>query len=319
MDPGSDDPPHFVLLCREMPSGGGSLDHLLVDQRATLTLVETKLIQNPDARRAVIGQILEYAANAIESWGNGRARAKATEFWSKPALSKRGGIDQVIRNEFGQTDVEAFWDQVEENLQDGKIRLIIAADELRVEVRRVIEYLNAEMRRAEIFGLELRCYGEESGLLVLVPSLFGSTYAIKEPPETTHWTAESLRTAYDNLPDPKVGERLRTILDWAVKQHCLLETRAKYPTFGLRGRTGVRIVSFSPDWIYCYLNEKNFPEGPKERDRLVQELKTLRMYEQSFNPQEVVSGKNLARKLADLGEEELRALLEIFSHYCGMS
>ena len=43
IDPGSDDPPRFVLLRREMPLGGWSLDHLYVDQRAILTLVETKL------------------------------------------------------------------------------------------------------------------------------------------------------------------------------------------------------------------------------------------------------------------------------------
>ena len=72
MEPGSDDPPRFVLLRREMPVGGWSLDHLLVDQRAVLTLVEAKLMQNPEARRDVIGQIMEYAANAAQSWGNGR-------------------------------------------------------------------------------------------------------------------------------------------------------------------------------------------------------------------------------------------------------
>jgi len=148
MDPEGDDPPRFVLLCREMPSGGGSLDHLLVDQRAMLTLVETKLIQNSDARRAVIGQILEYAANAADSWGNGQARAKAIEFWSK----RERNIDEIICDKLGQEDVEAFWNKVEEELQEGRIRLIIAADELRVEVRRVIEYLNTEMKRVKNFA-----------------------------------------------------------------------------------------------------------------------------------------------------------------------
>jgi len=66
MDPGSDDPPRFVLLRREMPVGGWSLDHLLVDQRAVLTLVEAKLIQNLGASREVLGQILEYAASSHE-------------------------------------------------------------------------------------------------------------------------------------------------------------------------------------------------------------------------------------------------------------
>lgn len=74
IDPVSGDPPHFVLLRREMPVGGGSLDHLFVDQKGTLTLVETKLFQNPESRREVIGQTIEYAANAIEFWAGGAAR-----------------------------------------------------------------------------------------------------------------------------------------------------------------------------------------------------------------------------------------------------
>jgi len=314
MDPEGDDPPRFVLLCREMPSGGGSLDHLLVDQRAMLTLVETKLIQNSDARRAVIGQILEYAANAADSWGNGQARAKAIEFWSK----RERNIDEIICDKLGQEDVEAFWNKVEEELQEGRIRLIIAADELRVEVRRVIEYLNTEMKRVKIFGLELRCYGKESDRLVLVPTLFGSTQAIKGPSDTTLWTVERLRSAYDNLPNRDMGERLRRVLGWAVEQHCFLEARAKYPVFGLRGRSGVRIVTFSPEWIFCYLNEKNFPEGAEERNRLVEELKILGMYERSFDPKDIPMGKNVARKLTDLKDDELKTLLEIFSRFCGM-
>jgi hypothetical protein len=57
MNPAGGDPPRFAMLRREMPVSGGSLDLLLVDQEGVLTLVETKLIENPEARREVIGQI----------------------------------------------------------------------------------------------------------------------------------------------------------------------------------------------------------------------------------------------------------------------
>ncbi|MFQ5903911.1 MAG: hypothetical protein ACE5JO_09490 [Candidatus Binatia bacterium] len=313
MDPGSDDPPRFVLLCREMTSGGGSLDHLLVDQRGILTLLEAKLIQNPEARRAVVGQVLEYAASAVESWGNGRVRAKAAEFWSRHGKK----LGDVIRENFGgHTDEEAFWVEVEQNLQQGQIRLIIATDELWPEVRRIIEYLNGEMKRAKIYGLELRCYGEESGSLVLVPNLIGQTQATRETSEVTLWSVDRLRTAYDDLPDVELGKRLRTALERAVDQGSFLETRAKAPGFGLRGRSGARIVSFFPLWTYCYLEEKSYPGGTEERDQLVAELKTVGMYDRDFNPQDVVSGRNLVRKLTDLGEDEFGTLLDIFSGFC---
>ncbi|RQD75650.1 MAG: hypothetical protein D5R97_05665 [Candidatus Syntrophonatronum acetioxidans] len=63
--PGREDPPRFALLCREMPVGSWSLDFLLVDQYGILTLLEAKLVENPDSRRAVIGQIIEYVAKLM--------------------------------------------------------------------------------------------------------------------------------------------------------------------------------------------------------------------------------------------------------------
>ncbi len=66
--PGDDDPPRFVLLRREAPISRWSLDHFLIDQFGVLTLVEFKLLQNLESRREVIGQIIEYAANASTAW-----------------------------------------------------------------------------------------------------------------------------------------------------------------------------------------------------------------------------------------------------------
>lgn len=315
MDP--NDPPRFVLLCREMPSGEGSLDLLLVDQWGELTLVETKLIANSDARRAVIGQIIEYAAYAVESWGNGRARAKAVEFWNKRGKN----LDDLLREQFGEDlDVDSFWNNVGANLQRGQIRLIIAADELRTEVRRMIEYLNAEMKQARVYGLELRRYGEESGPQVLVPNLVGQMQATEVKPlsEVTPWPVDRLQDAYDNLLDEQLGKRLRTLLDWAVKERIFLESRTKAPSFGFRGRSGQRLVSFFADGtVYCYINERPYLGGAEERDRLVAELKALQLLDPALDPQEVVSGRSLARKLTELKEDDFTALLKVFSHFCG--
>ena len=197
IDPGSDDPPRFVLLRREMPVGGWSLDHLFADQRGILTLVETKLFQNPESRREVIGQIIESAANATEFWSGGSARQKATEFWSNQKQPRE--LDKVFQEEFGgDLDTEDFWEKVEENLKHGKMRLIIATDELRPELRRMIEYLNNEMENTEVLGLELKFYGEETESMVLVPLLVGQSQSAidnKRPGESIKWTADKLKNS----------------------------------------------------------------------------------------------------------------------------
>jgi hypothetical protein len=87
------DPPRFFLLRREMPVSGWSLDHLFVDQNGILTLVEAKLFQNPESRRDVIGQIVEYAANAVKLWSNGRIRQSATEHYA----NRSEEIDSAIQ------------------------------------------------------------------------------------------------------------------------------------------------------------------------------------------------------------------------------
>jgi hypothetical protein len=65
-------PRRWLLVSREagVPSheGGGaqwSLDHLFLDQDAVPTLVEVKRSSDTRIRREVVGQMLDYAANAV--------------------------------------------------------------------------------------------------------------------------------------------------------------------------------------------------------------------------------------------------------------
>jgi hypothetical protein len=203
-----------------------SLDHLLVDQRGTLTFVEAKLLQNPEARRAVIGQILDYAAYAAEKWSGGRLRELASDYWNQHHRK----VEDVLRDGLGVIDTEDFWNRVDRNLSQGGIRLIIAADELRPEVRRVIEFLNQQMRTVQVFGLEIRCFGDEPNTVV-VPYLIGQTQAAAAQKTgfsaARDWTVEELRTAYAELDDTLLGERLLALLDWAVQRNCAALARAR--------------------------------------------------------------------------------------------
>jgi hypothetical protein len=70
-----DAPRRWLLVGREaaLPSeedGGGrwSVDHLFLDQDAIPTLVEVKRSSDTRIRREVIGQMLDYAANAVVYW-----------------------------------------------------------------------------------------------------------------------------------------------------------------------------------------------------------------------------------------------------------
>ncbi|MCA9150276.1 MAG: hypothetical protein KDA92_13290, partial [Planctomycetales bacterium] len=65
----------WLLVTREMAvpgelKGGGrwSLDHLFLDQDGIPTLVEVKRSTDTRIRREVVGQMLDYAANAVVYW-----------------------------------------------------------------------------------------------------------------------------------------------------------------------------------------------------------------------------------------------------------
>jgi hypothetical protein len=69
------DPRRWVLVDRESAvpdeeGGGGrwSVDHLFLDQDAVPTLVEVKRSSDTRIRREVVGQLIDYAANAVVYW-----------------------------------------------------------------------------------------------------------------------------------------------------------------------------------------------------------------------------------------------------------
>ncbi len=81
--PDEEEPPRFLLLRREMPLSGWSLDLLLVDQRGVLTLVEAKLIQNPESRRDVIGQDHRVRSERVRACGRRAQHPYAAEYWNR--------------------------------------------------------------------------------------------------------------------------------------------------------------------------------------------------------------------------------------------
>src|SRR5204862_4673194 len=79
----SDNPRRWLLVTREMGvpgevdgAGRWSLDHLFLDQDAIPTLTEVKRSSDTRIRREVVGQMLDYAANAVAYWPVEEVRAR---------------------------------------------------------------------------------------------------------------------------------------------------------------------------------------------------------------------------------------------------
>lgn len=162
--------------------GRWSLDHLFVDSEGIPVFVEVKRATDTRARSEVVAQMLDYAANGIAYWQIGGLisayQASATEEGKDPdeeLLTFIGGTDE------GDGTIEAFWKRVETNLQVGRVRLLFVADKIGKELARIVEFLNEQMRSAEVLALELEHYNDGSEVHTIVPRLIGAT----ERAETT--------------------------------------------------------------------------------------------------------------------------------------
>jgi hypothetical protein len=168
-----------LLAGREMGvpkrEGGGdhwSVDHLLVDQDAIPTIVEVKRSSDTRIRREVVGQMLDYAANGPRYWTASDLRRRL-ELTLGPNADGADAALQALTDD-PQVDLDGFLTVVEENLRQGRIRLVFLADVIPPELRSIVEFLNQQMRPAEVFAVELKQY-LAPGVRTLIPRVIGAT------------------------------------------------------------------------------------------------------------------------------------------------
>ena len=146
-----------------------SLDHLFIDQDGIPTLVEIKRSSDTRIRREVVGQMLDYASNAVTYWSIDEIKNKFFE------SCKINNIEPDIKLlELDIEDTNKYWEVVDTNLKAGKIRMLFIADKIPKELKRIIEFLNEQMSPAEVLGVEIKQYGSKE-LKTLVPRVIGKT------------------------------------------------------------------------------------------------------------------------------------------------
>lgn len=214
-------PRRWLLVSREVgvPGEEGgydqwSLDHLFLDQDVVPTLVEVKRSADTRIRREVVGQMLDHAANAVVYWPVETIRARFEATCDDQGQDPGQLIAQLIEADPGDdAAVETFWDQVKTNLRAGRIRLVFVADEVPPELRRIVEFLNAQMDPAEVLAVEIRQYVGE-GLRTLVPRVVGHS-AKTQPPTRRQWDEASFFQVLEARGRPGEVEVARRILEWA--------------------------------------------------------------------------------------------------------
>ena len=179
-----ENPRRWLLVSREMGipdesqgSDRWSLDHLFLDQDAIPTFVECKRSSDTRGRREVVAQMLDYAANGSEYWRMDALRQAAAETARNEGKTLDQELLKILRSD-DETVIEPFWGKVEENLRNGRVRLIFVADETPRELRRLVEFLNEKMADVEVLAIEVKQYIGQGGK-AYVPRVIGLTEAAR--------------------------------------------------------------------------------------------------------------------------------------------
>ncbi|WP_310758022.1 hypothetical protein [Candidatus Palauibacter soopunensis] len=122
-----------VPVCVELGTRAGSADALYLTPTGRIVLAEFKLWRNPDARREVVGQILDYA-RVLASWSYDDLDREVRN------RTKRSPFD-IVSEAHGEVEEHSFVDGVARRLKRGEFLLLIIGDGIREGVQDIVAYV----------------------------------------------------------------------------------------------------------------------------------------------------------------------------------
>jgi uncharacterized protein YlzI (FlbEa/FlbD family) len=128
-----------ISIGREISTNAGFIDNLFINSDGYITIVETKLWRNPEARREVIAQIIDYAKE-LNKWNFQQLDSSVRQF-NQSYNKTNEGICELL-NKYDHVDEKELIDNIERNLRKGRLLLLIVGDGIRENVQDMVEYLS---------------------------------------------------------------------------------------------------------------------------------------------------------------------------------
>jgi hypothetical protein len=174
----------LIPLARELPTKAGLIDLIFISPLGYITIVETKLFRNPEARREVVVQILDYSKE-LSQWtyddlneAIGRARKHRVKGEDSDLIFKSVSENQ----EDPEFDQNQFQRNVNQTLRHARFLLLIVGDQIREDVEWLVQYLENFAHLQFKMGLvELGLYRLDKNQeypLIIFPSVVARTNEI---------------------------------------------------------------------------------------------------------------------------------------------
>ena len=164
-----------VPVCIELNTPAGLIDALYATPQGKLVVLEAKLWRNPEARRTVVGQILDYAKE-LTRW---------TYEDLQREVSRRTGrhgnaLFDIVAEATGPLEEAAFIDEISRSLRQGQFLLLICGDGIREGVAMITDFLERHGTLQFTFGLvEMAVYQTPEGALLVQPRVLAQSLIVK--------------------------------------------------------------------------------------------------------------------------------------------
>jgi len=145
-----------IPICMELPLPSGFVDNLYATPDGDLIVGETKLYRNPEARREVVAQIIDYAkdlsALSYEKLNEAIRKAEAPD--GNGGHPSVGLYETVAASVGGQEIVEErFIDAVSRSLERGRFLLLVIGDGIQQGTENIAAFLQQHAGMHFTFGL----------------------------------------------------------------------------------------------------------------------------------------------------------------------
>ena len=168
----------LIPICRELGTPAGPIDILYATRSGRIAVLEAKLWRNPEARRKVIGQILDYAKE-LSHWTYETLDAAIRAATRRDSGTPKSLVE-IVSDGHESFDEARFIDAVSRSLRRGDLLLLIAGDGIRENVGAITNFIEDHGTLHFTFGLvEMAIYQTPDGSLLVHPRVLAQSTIIR--------------------------------------------------------------------------------------------------------------------------------------------
>lgn len=256
---------NFIPVCRELNTPAGPIDVLYVTPEGKLIILEAKLWRNPESRRKVIGQVLDYAKE-ISRWSyEDLEREISRSLRTVTGTVKR--LYDLIAAKYPDLGEADFVDAVSRSLKHGEFLLLIVGDGIREGVASIAEFIENHGTLHFSFGLvEMAIYKLGDKDLLVQPRILVQTMIVNRTVITLEADGLMAKNAEDLEKDEsgELSESQKFYSEfWSefLSELKLDDPAQSLPKSTTLGNVFLRMPLKSNSWITVYFYQKTKEVG----------------------------------------------------------